>query len=63
MEFLAIQYPGRANRFKEALIDSMDELVENIFQALKDERFNIRLDLGFTDNGQSAVYLSVREAF
>jgi hypothetical protein len=33
------------------------------FQALKDEKLNIRLDLGFTDNGQHAFYLSVREAF
>lgn len=33
------------------------------FQALKDEKMNIRLDIGFTDNGQSAFYLSVREAF
>lgn len=33
------------------------------FQALKDEKLNIRMDLGFTDNGQSAIYLSVREAF
>ncbi len=33
------------------------------FQALKDEKLNIRMDLGFTDNGQRAFYLSVREAF
>ena len=33
------------------------------FRALKDEKLNIRMDLGFTTNGQSAVYLSVREAF
>lgn len=33
------------------------------FQALKDEKLNIRLDLGFTDNGQSAFYFSIREAF
>lgn len=32
-------------------------------QALKDEKLNIRIDLGFTDNGQNALYLSVREAF
>ena len=33
------------------------------FRALKDEKLNIRMDLGFTDNGQHAFYLSVREAF
>jgi len=33
------------------------------FQAIKDEKLNIRMDLGFTDNGQSAFFLSVREAF
>ncbi|MEO9965530.1 MAG: BamA/TamA family outer membrane protein [Reichenbachiella sp.] len=33
------------------------------FQALKGEKLNFRLDLGFTDNGQHAFYLSVREAF
>lgn len=33
------------------------------FRALKDEKLNIRIDLGFTDNGQNALYLSVREAF
>jgi len=33
------------------------------FRALKDEKLNIRMDVGFTDNGQSAFYLSVREAF
>ncbi|MEO9804308.1 MAG: BamA/TamA family outer membrane protein [Reichenbachiella sp.] len=33
------------------------------FRALKDEKLNFRLDLGFTDNGQHAFYLSVREAF
>lgn len=33
------------------------------FRAIKDEKLNIRLDLGFTDNGQHAFYLSVREAF
>ncbi|MEP3388620.1 MAG: BamA/TamA family outer membrane protein [Reichenbachiella sp.] len=33
------------------------------FRALKDEKLNFRMDLGFTDNGQHAFYLSVREAF
>ncbi|MFY0655071.1 MAG: BamA/TamA family outer membrane protein [Cyclobacteriaceae bacterium] len=33
------------------------------FQALKDEKMNIRLDIGMTDNGQTAFYMSVREAF
>ncbi len=33
------------------------------FQALKDEKFNIRLDIGVASHGQSAFYLSVREAF
>lgn len=33
------------------------------FQALKDEKFNIRLDAGIGKDGQSAFYLSVREAF
>lgn len=33
------------------------------FQAIKGEKLNIRMDLGFTDNGQHAFYLSVREAF
>ncbi|WP_420581771.1 BamA/TamA family outer membrane protein [Reichenbachiella sp.] len=33
------------------------------FRALKDEKMNFRMDLGFTDNGQYAFYLSVREAF
>ncbi|MCV9389398.1 BamA/TamA family outer membrane protein [Reichenbachiella ulvae] len=33
------------------------------FQAIRDRKLNIRLDVGFTDNGQSAFYLSVREAF
>lgn len=33
------------------------------YQALKKEKFNIRLDAGITSNGQMAFYLSVREAF
>ncbi len=33
------------------------------FQALKDEKFNVRLDIGFSNGGQSAFYFSVREAF
>lgn len=33
------------------------------FRALKGEKLNFRLDLGFTDNGQHAFYLAVREAF
>ena len=33
------------------------------FQALKEQILNIRLDLGFTHNGQSAIYFSVKEAF
>ena len=33
------------------------------FQALKEQSLNIRLDLGFTNNGQSAIYFSVKEAF
>jgi outer membrane protein assembly factor BamA len=33
------------------------------FQALKDEKLNIRADLGVTNNGQTAFYLAVREAF
>ncbi len=33
------------------------------FQALKNERFNIRLDMGLARYGQTAFYLSVREAF
>ena len=33
------------------------------FQALKEQSLNIRLDLGFTQNGQSALYFSVKEAF
>ncbi|UXP32558.1 BamA/TamA family outer membrane protein [Reichenbachiella agarivorans] len=33
------------------------------FQAIKDKKLNIRADLGFSDNGQYGVYLSVREAF
>ncbi|MGL1887384.1 MAG: outer membrane protein assembly factor [Reichenbachiella sp.] len=33
------------------------------FNALKDEKLNVRLDLGFTSDGQSAFYLSVKEAF
>ena len=33
------------------------------FQALKHEKMNIRLDIGFTDNGQASFYMSVREAF
>ena len=33
------------------------------FQALKHEKMNIRIDLGITDNGQTAFYMSVREAF
>ncbi len=33
------------------------------FQALKNEKFNVRLDLGFSTGGQSAFYFSVREAF
>ncbi|WP_176214799.1 BamA/TamA family outer membrane protein [Reichenbachiella faecimaris] len=33
------------------------------FRALKDEKLNFRMDMGFTDNGQHAFYLSVREAF
>ncbi len=35
IEVLAIQYPGRATRFKEKLMASMDELVEAIYQACK----------------------------
>ena len=33
------------------------------FQALKEQSLNIRLDIGFTQNGQSAIYFSVKEAF
>ncbi|UXX79679.1 BamA/TamA family outer membrane protein [Reichenbachiella carrageenanivorans] len=33
------------------------------FRAMKDEKLNFRMDVGFTDNGQYAFYLSVREAF
>ncbi|PIB34555.1 hypothetical protein BFP72_03585 [Reichenbachiella sp. 5M10] len=33
------------------------------FQAIKDKKLNLRMDIGFTDNGQHAIYLSVREAF
>lgn len=33
------------------------------FRALKGEKLNFRLDVGFTDDGQNAFYLSVREAF
>ena len=33
------------------------------FQALKNERFNVRLDIGIARGGQRAVYVSVREAF
>ncbi|RJE74051.1 BamA/TamA family outer membrane protein [Reichenbachiella sp. MSK19-1] len=33
------------------------------FQAMKDQKLNLRMDVGFTDNGQYAFYLSVREAF
>lgn len=33
------------------------------FQAMRDQKLNIRLDLGFSQEGQSAFYLSVREAF
>ena len=33
------------------------------FQALKEQSLNIRLDLGFTNNGQSAIYFSIKEAF
>ena len=33
------------------------------FRALQDEKLNFRVDLGITDNGQHAFYLSVREAF
>ena len=33
------------------------------FQAMRDQKLNLRLDLGFSDEGQHAFYLSVREAF
>ena len=33
------------------------------FRALKEEKLNLRLDVGFTNNGQSAIYLSIKEAF
>ncbi|NJN26731.1 MAG: hypothetical protein HC819_12535 [Cyclobacteriaceae bacterium] len=33
------------------------------FQALKDEKLNARLDVGFGRGGQHAVYLSIKEAF
>ncbi len=33
------------------------------FQAMRDQKLNLRLDLGFSDEGQYAFYLSVREAF
>lgn len=33
------------------------------FQALSDSPMNIRMDLGFSDNGQVGFFLSVREAF
>lgn len=33
------------------------------FQALKHEKFNVRLDIGMARYGRSAFYLSVREAF
>ena len=33
------------------------------FQAIKGKKMNVRLDLGFSDQGEHALYLSVREAF
>ncbi|MFY0625920.1 MAG: BamA/TamA family outer membrane protein [Reichenbachiella sp.] len=33
------------------------------FQAMRDQKLNIRLDLGFSHEGQHAVFLSVKEAF
>jgi outer membrane protein assembly factor BamA len=33
------------------------------FQALKDQPLNLRVDLGFTSNGQNALYVSIKEAF
>jgi outer membrane protein assembly factor BamA len=55
------------------VFDHLKELdVENLkvnygiggrFQALKEQSLNIRLDLGFTNNGQSAIYFSIKEAF
>ena len=36
IELVAIQYPGRATRFKEALLPSMEELVGAIFESCSD---------------------------
>ena len=33
------------------------------FQAMRDQKLNLRMDVGFSDQGQYAFYLSVREAF
>ena len=33
------------------------------FQAMKDEKLNVRLDAGISQGGQYAFYLSVKEAF
>ena len=33
------------------------------FQALDDQKLNVRIDLGFSQEGQSALYISIREAF
>ncbi len=33
------------------------------FQAMRDQQLNIRMDLGFSQDGQKAFFLSVREAF
>ncbi|MEM8896390.1 MAG: BamA/TamA family outer membrane protein, partial [Bacteroidota bacterium] len=33
------------------------------FQTLKDQKLNVRVDLGFSQEGQNALYISIREAF
>jgi len=63
-----VVYAGVGNVAPKIAAFEMDETkyvvgVGGRFQALKDEKFNIRLDIGLANDGQSAFYLSIREAF
>ena len=63
-----VLFAGMGDVFEDLKALDMWELKINYgiggrFQALKEQSLNIRLDLGFTHNGQSALYFSIKEAF
>lgn len=54
-----------ANHYGDYQLDEMKAVVGigGRFQALKDEKLNARIDIGFALNGQSGLYFLIREAF